>query len=88
MSSCQWRVSCVTVPPAASTAAWRWISWVTACCTARVEFTFFVSVRVPNSVAPLGISETFASQRTLPRSIRASEMSMACTMSRIAPACS
>ena len=57
---------------------------MTACCTARVEFTFFVSVRVPNSVAPLGISETFASQRTLPRSIRASEMSMACTMSRIA----
>ena len=32
---CQWRVSCVMVPPALRTAAWRWISKVTAWATAR-----------------------------------------------------
>src|SRR5215213_9249882 len=64
-------------------AAWRWISWRTARSTERIELTFFVSVRVPSFSAPRGRSETFASQRRLPRSMRASEMPRARTMSRI-----
>ncbi len=39
----------------------------------RNEFTFLVSVRVPQTGGPFGISETFASQRSDPCSIRTSE---------------
>jgi len=46
---------------------------VSARSTLRSEFTFLVSVRSPNSVAPFGISETFASHRSEPCSIRTSE---------------
>ncbi|OLT04123.1 hypothetical protein BJF77_04615 [Kocuria sp. CNJ-770] len=83
MSSCQCRVSCTMVPPPSRTAACRWISKRTARSTARSEFTFFVSERVPNVDAPLGMRDTLASQRTLPRSIRASEMPRFLTISRM-----
>ena len=46
--------------------------------------TFFVSVRVPNSVASLAISDTFASQRSEPWSIRTSDTSSARSRSRSA----
>ncbi len=51
--------------------------------TERSELTFFVSVRVPSFPDPRGLSEMFASQRRLPRSIFASEMPSATTMSRM-----
>lgn len=83
VSSCQCRVSCTIVPPESRTAAWRWISKRTARSTARSEFTFLVSERVPNVALPLGMRDTLASQRTLPRSIFASEIPRFFTISRI-----
>ena len=58
------RVSCLTRPPPARTAPCRRISWRSAASTERSELTFFVSVRVPSSVEPLGMRETLASQRS------------------------
>ena len=50
----------------------------------RSELTFLVSVRVPSSDEPRRRSETFASQRTLPSSMRAFETPSAFTRSRMA----
>ncbi len=66
------RVSWKTLPPASSTSPWRTISLRTARSTLRSEFTFFVSVRVPHSVAPRAMREVFTSQRRLPCSMRTS----------------
>ena len=83
VSSCQCRVSCTTRPPAASTAACRPISYRTARSTLRSELTFFVSVRVPSGASPaVGRSDTFASQRSEPCSIRTSETPSARSRSR------
>lgn len=50
--------------------------------TERNEFTFFVSVRVPSDEDPDGFSETFASHRSDPWSIRTSDTSSASSRSR------
>ncbi len=84
MDSSKCRVACRIDPPEVSTAACRCISKRTARSTLRSELTFLVSVRVPNSSAPLGISDTFASQRNEPWSIRTSETSSARSRSRSA----
>lgn len=49
--------------------------------TERNEFTFFVSVRVPSTL-DRGFSDTFASQRSEPWSIRTSDTSSASSRSR------
>ena len=54
----------------------------TARSTERSELTFLVSVRVPNRVEPVGLSDTLASQRSWPSSIRAAEMPSTRTSSR------
>ena len=80
VSSCQWRVSCRIGRPDVSTAACRCTSYRTARSTERSEFTFLVSVRVPNvcrgpsvsSPVSRGASERFTSQRSEPCSIRTS----------------
>jgi hypothetical protein len=59
-------------PPALSRAACRLISYRTARSTLRNELTFLVSVRVPSGACGEGRSETLASQRSEPCSIRTS----------------
>ncbi len=73
LSSWKWRVSCTMVPPSPSTAACRWISKRTERSTLRSEFTFLVSLRVPNASLPCGRRDRFTSQRSCPISILASE---------------
>ncbi len=82
LSSWKWRVSWTIVPPAFRTAACRWISNRAARSTLRSELTFFVSLRVPNFVAPLGISDRLTSQRIWPISMRASDTPRARMSSR------
>ena len=82
VSSCQCRVSCVTFPPDESTAACRQISYRNARSTERSELTFLVSVRRPYAVSPRGRSDTLASQRSEPCSIRTSETPSARIRSR------
>jgi hypothetical protein len=84
LPSSKCRVSCTTFSPASSTPACRHISKRTARSTERSELTFLVSVRVPNSLDPFGMSDTFASQRSDPWSIRTSETARARSRSRSA----
>jgi len=51
------------VPPASISAACRSISKEIARSTARIEFMFFTSTRVPNASRPRGLIETLASTR-------------------------
>ena len=83
MPSPSWkcRVSCLIVPPASRTAAWRWISYVTARSTERSELTFLVSVRVPHG-SPGAANDRLASQRSDPSSMRTSETPSERMMSR------
>ena len=62
--------------------ACRIISDRTARSTERSELTFLVSVRVPHSLEPIGMSEVFTSQRRLPSSILTSETPRVRRMSR------
>ena len=75
--SSQPRVSIVSDSPASSALACRSISNAIARSTERKEFMFLTSTRVPNSVAPRGRSDTFASTRIWPFSISASEAPIA-----------
>ena len=50
--------------------------------TARSEFMFLTSIRVPNGSLPRGRRETFASTRIWPFSISASDTSMVRSRSR------
>ena len=72
-SSDQPRVSWTSGSPASSAAAWRSISKAIARSTARNEFMFLTSTRVPNASAPRTRSDTLASTRIWPRSMSASD---------------
>ena len=51
-------------------------------CTERIEFMFFVSVRVPSSVVPVRRTDTLASTRIEPSSIFTSETPSASNVAR------
>ena len=68
-SSLQPSVSCSTLPPASSTAAWRTSSYRIAFSMVLKLFRFLISVRVPRVSVPTGRMETLASKRITPFSM-------------------
>ena len=81
-ASSQPRVSWRSGSPASRAAAWRSISKAIARSTARIEFMFLTSTRVPKGSVPHGRSDTFASTRICPFSISASETPIVRSRSR------
>ena len=71
-SSSQWRVSCTIDSPFSNAFVWRAISKTSARSSERMEFMFLISTFVPNAVSPAGRSDTLASQRSDPSSMRTS----------------
>ena len=63
-------------------ATWRSISWSMARTSDRSEFRFFTSHRVPNSAAPRVRTDTLASTRIEPSSMRPSDAPAATKMPR------
>ena len=67
-------VCCSTAPPDSHTSTWRATSASIPRPMWLNEFMFLISVRVRSSSLPAGRTETFASTRSVPFSISASEI--------------
>ena len=78
LTSSQRRVSCAMAPPASRISIWRFASYSMPRTAALKLLTFFISQRVPNSVAPFSRTETLTSQRMEPSCILQSEMFRYC----------
>ena len=70
------------MPPDSSRAIWRAASYSIARPSERSEFRFLISQRVPKASVPAGRTETLASTRMDPSSIRPSEAPVATRIPR------